>query len=430
MNNAMIKGREELCQGVKRTNYRWVLVGMMFLLNFLGYMDRVNLSVATPEIMREFSFSKMEIGLMHTAFFVGYAFMQIPGGMMSEWFGPRRVIAGAVTWWSVFTGLTTVCGSLPSFFAVRAAFGMGEGPLPPSMNTVVYRWMNKAEKGMAYSIILGGAFIGPVFGPAITVWLMNLAGWRGVFIGFGMAGLFFVAAWWLLSRETPRDCKYVNAAELAHIEEGVGAEVATKELAPWRVFLKSGQFWALAIQYFITDYIMFVFLAWLPVYLIEARQFSLNQMGFAAALPWAALCLTVMTAGYISDKLVAQGVPKHQARTLFGMVGLIICCITLYLGATATNSTMNVLWLTISLGSLGLTFSASWAACTDIGGRFTGSVSGWMNAWGNFGGVAAPVCTAWIATKYGWEAAIVATAFSAAIGIIAWLLVKPDRQIV
>ena len=87
---------------------------------------------------------------------------------------------------------------------------------------------------------------------------------------------------------------------------------------------------------------------------------------------------------------------------------------------------MNVLWLTISLGSLGFTFNASWAACIDIGGKFVGSVSGWMNFWGNVGGIAAPTVTAWIATTYGWQEAILATAGSAVIGIIAWLAVKPD----
>jgi len=414
----------------KATKFRWILVGLMFLINFVSYMDRVNLSVATPFIMAEFSFTKMDMGFLQTMFFLGYAAMQIPGGILGEYFGPRKVISLGVLWWSFFTGLTAACSSITSFAAIRFLFGMGEGPIPPTLNTVVYRWCNKAERATGYSTALGGAFIGPVFGPAIVVAIMMAFGWRAVFVIFGIAGAILGLGWYWLARDTPRQSPHVNKAELDHIEAGTGVLEEKKEMAPWKSFMKSSQFWAIGIQYFITDYIMFVFLAWLPMYLMEAQGFSLQKMGFAAAFPWAALCFMVITTGFWSDKLIASGLSKHKARTIFGVLGLICCSVTLYLGAVATTPWMNVLWLTLSLGSLGFTFSASWAAATDIGGRFTGSVSGWMNFWGNLGGVAAPMCTAWVATSYGWQAAILLTAASAVIGIIAWFAVKPDVPLV
>jgi len=124
------------------------------------------------------------------------------------------------------------------------------------------------------------------------------------------------------------------------------------------------------------------------------------------------------------------GASKHKVRTLLGIVGLALCCAGLYLGAIATTPTMNVFWLTLSLGSLGLTFNAGWSACIDLGGKFSGSVSGWMNFWGNLGGVAAPILTAWIATNYGWQSAITATSAFAVIGMVAWIMVKPERPLV
>jgi ACS family glucarate transporter-like MFS transporter len=91
---------------------------------------------------------------------------------------------------------------------------------------------------------------------------------------------------------------------------------------------------------------------------------------------------------------------------------------------------MNVLWLSVSLGSLGLTMSASWSSVISMGGKFAGSVSGWMNFWGNIGGVLAPTVTAWFATNYGWQAALAATAVTGICGAIAWFFVKPDKAIV
>jgi ACS family glucarate transporter-like MFS transporter len=377
--------------------------------------------------MQEFTFSKVEMGLLQTAFFAGYAIMQVPGGMMAETFGHRITSTLAVTWWSLFTALTAFGSNLASFAIIRFLFGLGEGPIFPAMNSFIYRWFNKAEKALANAFMLGGAFIGPVFGPAVAVALMLAFGWRAVFIIFGAAGIVLALAWWFLAKNRPRECPFVNSAEVAHIEEGMEtAADEKKELAPWRSFITSSQFWAIGIQYFVTDYIMYVFLAWLPLYLMEAQGFSLQKMGIAAAFPWAALCAMIFVTGYVSDKLIAAGVSKHRARTIFGASGLVLSGVALYLAAVSTSTTMNVVWLTVSLGALGFTFNASWSACIDIGGKFCGSVSGWMNFLGNIGGVIAPTLTAWIATNYGWQAAIVVTSMSAVIGVIAWIAVMPD----
>ncbi len=417
---------------MKRTNFRWFMAMLIFSITFISYMDRVNLSVATPTIMQEFGFTKVDMGFLQTAFFVGYALMQVPGGMMAEYFGQRIASTVAVSWWSIFTALTALGSGFTSFAIIRGLFGLGEGPIFPAMNNFIYRWFNKAEKATASSFMLGGAFVGPVFGPAATVALMLAFGWRSVFVIFGVCGLVLALAWWFFAKNDPRQSPFVNQAEADHIESGMTKvdPNAAKEIAPWSSLITSTQFWAIGLQYFITDYIMYVFLAWLPLYLMEAQGFSLAKMGIAASFPWAALCLVTFFTGYVSDKLIGAGMSKHTARTFFGVIGLVISGAALYMAAIASNPTMNVLWLTISLGSLGFTFNASWAASMDIGGKFCGTVSGWMNFWGNIGGVVAPVATAWIATNYGWQAAIVVTACSSVIGVICWLAVKPDQEIV
>jgi ACS family glucarate transporter-like MFS transporter len=175
---------------------------------------------------------------------------------------------------------------------------------------------------------------------------------------------------------------------------------------------------------------MFVFLSWLPLYLMEAQHFSLAGMGVAAALPWAALATILLSSAFVSDRLVGRGVAKKKSRCLFGISGQMLCCIALYLAAVSTNPNMTVLWLTVSLGTLGLAFGPAWGACTDLGDRFTGSVSGWMNFWGNAGGFLAPIVTAWIATDWGWQAAIVCTAATALVGVAAWLFINPDVPLV
>lgn len=411
------------------TKTRWMLAYVMFFITFMVYMDRVNLSVAAPEIMKEFGFTKMEMGYLQTAFFIGYSLMQVPGGIMTELFGHRKIVPIAVALWSFFTALTAWCTSLWSFLAMRFLFGIGEGPVYPAFNNYTARWFNKGEKAKANAFLVGGTFIGPVIGPVATVALIMSFGWRSAFILFGLLGIIAGVLWWWLATDSPRENSRVNEAEIAHIESGVTQLETKKKVAPWSNFLGSSQFWGIGIQYFIADYIMYVFLAWLPLYLMEVHKFSLQKMGFAASLPWIAIAVMTFVTGYLSDKLVSNGASKVKARSYFGISGLVICCGALYLAAIATTPTMNVLWMTISLGSLGMTFNASWTACNDIGGQFSASVSGWMNLCGNLGGVLAPITTAWIATQYGWQMALLVTAASAIVGIVAWLAVKPDRQL-
>mgnify|MGYP000043090996 FL=1 len=93
---------------MKMSNFRWKVAWLIFIVSFVSYMDRVHLSVATPVIMKEYGFDKIDMGLIQSFFFAGYALMQVPGGMMAEKFGHRITGSLAVIWWSVFTALTAV----------------------------------------------------------------------------------------------------------------------------------------------------------------------------------------------------------------------------------------------------------------------------------------------------------------------------------
>jgi ACS family glucarate transporter-like MFS transporter len=392
-------------------------------------MDRVNLSVATPEIMKEFGFTKMDMGYMQTAFFLGNALMQVPGGILSELFGHRVVVTVAVGFWSVFTAATALCSNLLGFIGVRFLFGAGEGPVYPAFSHFIARWFNKGEKGKAAAFQVGGTFFGPVIGPPVTIALMLAFGWRSVFVIFGLVGIVIGLIWYKYATVIPKNNNYVNSAELEHIQAGSEQVDDKKEVAPWSSFLGSRQFWAIGIQYFISLYIMYVFLTWLPLYLMEVHKFSLQSMGFAASIPWLGVVTMAFVTGAVSDRLVSKGVSKRVARTYFGVFGLTFCCIGLYFAATAQNPWMNVFWLTIALGALGINQNTSWTACNDIGGKFSASVGGWMNFCGNLGGLFAPLTTAWLATNYGWQVSLFFTAAVAVVGVTAWFWVNPDKPL-
>ncbi len=113
---------------VKRTNYRWVLAFFAMLMIFMNYLDRVNLAVAAPSIMKELHFTKVQLGFFQTVFFLSYALFQIPSGTLVEFFGHRRIVPLSLAWWSIFTSLTAACSTFGTWVVIRAMFGIGEAP--------------------------------------------------------------------------------------------------------------------------------------------------------------------------------------------------------------------------------------------------------------------------------------------------------------
>jgi ACS family glucarate transporter-like MFS transporter len=400
------------------------------LMTFMSWIDRVNLAVTAPAIIKELHFTKVQIGTTQTLFFVCYALFQIPSGALTEFFGHRRIVPLALATWSVFTVLTAMCRSFSAWVVVRALFGIGESPIYPGLNAAFAYWFPRRERGRASAMMVMGSKFGPVVGIPAATMIMVYWGWRMVFYVFGGIGIFIAIAYYLLMRTHPRESRFVNEAELVHIADGQTVmPVATKVMPPWKELLSSGQLWAVGAQFAMVDYIQYVFIAWLPLYLLEAHHFSLKQMGIWAALPELGSAFGLIVGGVVGDYLIAKGL-AGRSRAWFGALGLVFCSLGLALTAISSQKWTVLLGLTFALLSLGVTINFSWTSCMDLGGKFSGTVAGWMNTWGNLVGGVAPILTAWIATRYGWQAAIFATASTGLIGAVCWIFVKPYKPLV
>lgn len=414
----------------QRTNYRWMLAIFAMLMTFMSYMDRVNLSVTTPAIIQEMHFTKVEIGMMQTAFFICYALFQIPSGTATEFLGHRRMLPFALTWWSFFTSITVLCQQFWTWIVIRGLFGMGESPVFPACNAAFSKWFPKHERAKAVGFMLMGSHSGPIVGMPLAVYIMINWGWKWVFISFGIIGFIVALGYWILIRNNPEESPYVNAAEVQYIADGL--EFATddkKVMPPWKDFFGSSQFWAIGLQLGVANYISYVFVSWLPLYLLEARHFALKEMGFAAALPSFGIVVGNWFCAFASDYLVKKGVSKNKIRPPFAATGMIICCIGLYFASITIDKWMTVMWLTFALAALGFNMNSAWTSCTDLAGRFAGTVSGWMNFCGNMIGAIAPPLTAWVVTAYGWDSAILITGLVAILGAIIWQFVKPGKPL-
>ena len=203
-------------------------------------------------------------------------------GTLGDRFGPRRVLAGAIFWWSAFTAvtafagdwlLTSLVGVIGSFLIVRALIGVGEAAGPPNYNRVVANWMAPGEHGLALGITTSGSALGAALTPPLIVWIMVTLGWRAAFYIAGAVGIAVALLCYWFIRDRPEEHSWVNEAELSYINQELGPAAKQREAparTPWRTLLKRADLWCLTASYATLGYIGYIYFSWFYLYLVNA----------------------------------------------------------------------------------------------------------------------------------------------------------------
>ncbi|SPE38068.1 MFS transporter permease [Candidatus Sulfopaludibacter sp. SbA6] len=381
---------------------RYRVLGLSFLMAFMMYMERGAIGAAAPTIMREFHVDKISMGWAISAFNWSYALFQVPGGWMADRFGPRIVLATAMAWWSVFTAATGLTFNVSSLATTRFLFGVGEAAAFPAGSRALARWLPVRRRAFGQGFQHSGSRLGAALAPALVVTLIAWSGWRPIFYIFGAGGIVWAAVWGTYYRDFPCEHPGINAGELA-ILGTTAARVPSgaRPRVPWGLILRSRDLWYLSTIYFCYGWVLWLYLAWFPSYLREARHFTQLGMGLAS-LPLLAATVTNVVGGLLSDRLAHQWNDLRRGRLMVSICGFAIAGIALLPGVLAAGAVAAMVCLTIALAGLELTVSVSWAICIDIGGDFSGSVSSVMNTWGNVGGAVSAVMVGYLATLFGW----------------------------
>ena len=410
------------------TRYR-ILV-LSFFVAFLMYMDRACIGSAASAIMKEFDIDKVTYGWSASLFNWAYAIFQVPGGWMADRFGPRMILAAAIVWWSLFTAATGLTAGAGSLAAVRALFGIGEAAAFPAASRALVHWLPSRQRAFGQGFQHAGSRLGAALAPAMTVFIIAYFGWRAVFWLFGGIGFVVALVWYVCYRNRPEDHASVRPEELTLLRED--KRPGTKpggETVPWSLIVHSKEVWFLSSMYFCYGWVLWMYLAWFPTYLHEARHFSAMQIGLASSAPLLGATVTNVVGGWVSDQLCRRWNDVRRGRVIVSLCGFILSAIALLPGVRAESAVTSLFWFTVALAALELTVAVSWALSIDIGGRFSGSVSAVMNTQGNLGGAASSVGIGYIASIWGWNWPFVV---SSALAFLAALLVSridPARSI-
>jgi MFS transporter, ACS family, solute carrier family 17 (sodium-dependent inorganic phosphate cotransporter), other len=418
------------------TQRRWpkrlTLLLLCFLATFVCYIDRVNISIAAIAMQERFGWSETTKGLVLSSFFIGYLLFQAPSGWLANRFGGKLVMGIAIAWWSLFTVLTPIAAmiSLPALYIARIAMGLGEAATFPAAYYLGARWYPQAERSRFVAVLLSGVPAGTLFALLTTGWIVTQWGWPAVFYLFGAFGMIAAALWFAFVWDSPAQHPRISDVEramLADADDKRGASGPT----PWRALLTKPAVWALIVNHFCSNWILYVLLSWLPSYFRATQDLSLINAGLFSAAPWLTMFVMINVGAWIADTMIARGASVTLVRKLLQILGLGAAGAFLLLARDAATPTAALIIMCCALGGLGLTWAGFAPNHLDIAPRYADVLMGITNTAGTLPGVVGVAVTGWLVDRTGsFDAPFVLAALVAAMGAAVWLLFATGRRVI
>lgn len=400
---------------------------LAFVALVIAYCDRVNISVAAPSMMREYGWDTAGMGWALSGFFAGYALMMIPAGMLADHFGPKRVFAVAMAWWSILTAFTPLPRSLGALTALRVFMGAGESGTFPSMNGILVRWFPRQEYSRVTGFCWSGGYAGSIVGVPLGSLILATLGWRAIFWIFAAIGIIWVPVWYMSVTDQPEQSPAVADTELAYIR-AARPEIRKAERVPWGRILSIPAFWGLFALHFSSNWFAYVMISWLPTYLLTAKGFSLSSMALGAALPYICALLASNGFGALIDRL-SVGRNRTRVRKLF-LIPYALSAVALMLVPQASTPRATVAMLCLAMAFLTAATPVYSSNSLDLAPRYAATVVGVQACIANFAGILAPVAIGYVARSGGWSMAFALTAAITAAGILAFALMGTAERVI
>ena len=415
-----------------RVPIRVRILALIFALSFVNYLLRNNMSVAIESIQREFHFSEQDVGWILGSFNFSYAVFQIPGGLFGDWLGPRRGLTIIALGWGLLTLLTgfvphvmaaSASGALIALVGVRFLLGVSNAPTYPIVAGTFANWFPVGNWAFPNAVSSSGLALGQAaIGPLVTVLIVHF-GWRASFIWLSPLGFLAAAWWWWYARDTPREHRAVEAAELRLIDANRATPDESQHLAQaWRKVLGQRDVLLLAANYFCMNYVFYMFSQWLFLYLVNERGFTVLEGGWLYALPFLTGAVLATVGGLTCDWTCKRLGPRWGCR-LPGAVGMFLVAVLLIAGASAPNPYVAVGLLSLCFGFTQFTEGSYWQACTFVAGPHTAAATGVMNTGGNLPGFLAPL-VGFMLDRFGWMPTLLSGSIFALISVVLWLVVR------
>ena len=406
--------------------YRTIIGLLLFLAGILNYLDRAALGVVAPLLQKDLTLSPSVLGVIFSTFFIGYSLFAFVGGQLADRYGPRRVYIWAAAGWSVLSALTGLATGFVTLFIVRFLFGFAEGPMNSTTNRTITNWFTREETSRTVGFTFSGQTVGSAVCAPLVGFLAYQYGWRWAFFVTGGLGVIWVIAWAALATDLPSQNKRVGAAELEQVRASRAASAIppSEQLPNLRAYLMQPSTLALGLGMFAVNYVLYIFISWLPSYLTNALHMDIKQMAIVAAIPWLFGFVGYVGGGIIADYAYRRMPDRLAARKLTTIAPLALAAVALIGVNFAESRFAAVALIAVSVMLLTSSVQSCWATIHELvpEGR-VGSVSGFIHLLSNLSGIIGPTATG-LAVQYlgGYSSAFVIAAVISLAGVVAMTL--------
>jgi len=365
----------EVAQPKPISSREWTLVGLLVLSVLINYVDRSNLAMAAPLMQPQLHINALQMGALLSALSWTYALLQLFGvsGYLADRFPVGWVFLWGYVLWTVATLATGMLSTFGAIFAARLLLGAGESIAYPCYSRV-FAELPQHHRGRANAFIDAGTKLGPSAGALLGGVLMVNYGWRALFFALGAGGLLWVLPW-----------LFVMPRKRAASEAAAAPASATFEL----ILLPSA--WGTFLGHFCGNYFFYFLMAWLPTYLVNESKLSVLTMSKLASGAFFLIAISTVTAGWISDALIARGHSTTRVRKTIVSIGLVFASLVGLIFVVPAGSMLSYAVLLAACAGFGGYTSNHWAISQTLAGPLmAGRWTGMQNGIANLSGIVGP----------------------------------------
>ena len=375
--------------------HKWCIVGLLGLGILVANLHRLNLSVVLTleEFRTTLHVTDVDRGLLNSAFFWVYAFLQVPVGWVVDRFGVKRPYAISFALWCALSAATGMVSAIWQIVILRVLLGIGEAIVLPASLSWIRLHFEEKKRAFPIAVYMLGIKIGPAVGAPLAVALIAAFGWRMMFVILGLAPLIGLVFWQRLVPNDDREIERASALATAVVAISFAQVVASPAM------------WGTLIGTFSYDYFWYFCLTWLPSYFVEQQHLSMASMGTYMLVCVAGQGVVMTIAGWLSDRLVGRGLDPVKVRRWFVITGLMLAS-TEIIGVLSRSRVIALFFAAFSLAGLGFATATRWSLTQSLfPGAASGQLVGLQNTAANLAGIVAPLVTGWLKHATGGYAA-------------------------
>jgi MFS family permease len=373
---------------------RWGVAWLLGVGVLINYFDRINLSVASDALHKEFGITALQFGYLSSAFNWTYTALQLPIGVLLDRFGVKRLGRIGAFLWSIATFGAALAPGAYTFFGMRLLLGIGEAPSFPSNAKAVGRWFPRHERSLATAMFDAAAKFGPAVGVLAVGGVAARFGWRWSFAATGALSLLYFLVFAIYYRDPDED-PHLSAAEWEYIRDGESGAPPGKG-ASLGYLLRQRKVIGLGVGFFGYSYCLYLLLYWMPAYFSSMKLDTFHSLVYTS-VPWVfATAVDLFVGGWLVDALVRRGYRDTAVRKTVLIVGT--CFGFTIAGAmSTTNPTVALFWFSLALGGLATAAPVGWSIPSLISPRNSvGKVSSILNFGIQSAGIVSPIVTGYI----------------------------------